>query len=1034
MSNQIRHEMILASAGSGKTHALVNRYLKLLAMGESPARIIALTFTRKAAGEFLQKIFLRLTEAASDPRAASTLSGHLLIEEQGPAFYRTILLSLVHELGNLQLGTIDSFFARLVGAFPYELGLTRPHRIMDDFEQGQARAQAMEHLMAAGDAEREQHILQIYKELTWGAEEKNVYRMFEDSLKACHSLFLESRDPAIWGRGDLIFTSLPWWMGQDLDKDQLADSIRGDLVELELTPANHNKFETLLDRFLAWQPGQPLDNGVVLQRLMESHADLKAGRADIKIGRADVTIEGPLAGKLFALVQSYVRQEIARRLLTTQSLGKLLAEFDGLYEASVREAGSLVFSDLPMLLVRALCGDGPALAAEDIIYRLDGQTAHWLIDEFQDTSRIQWKVLSSFVDEVLQDPGGRRSFFHVGDIKQSIYGWRGGDSRLFEEIHQRYGAGVAGIQKSFLFESWRSAPPVLDCVNQLFGTAITPAIVGDEVARRWCDQWSQHQPSARTRGLSGHAAWGLVDVEAGLEQACIELLETVQPLAKGLSCAILMRRNTDIIAMTQALRQAGIPASMEGRVHIAMDNVVGTWIRAFFTALARPDETFPADYLSWSGFACDKRLRAELANEVRAALSDHGYAEAVRHLLGFLSGELEMSPFLSRRSEQLLEAATRFEGTGAESLEAFLQFLESATVEESTLASQIQVMTVHKAKGLDFDMVIVAGFGADPLVQPNRNSLHAERSDDGEINWILDLPNKAFLEVEPTLSAAAAGEHARNVFEALCLLYVAMTRARQGLYCLAMTPQRNSSQTTWHQLFETAFVPAHDPVATGAVTWQACFGDAGWHEESQSAVAGPAHRLELAPLPGPLPPVRSFLQRAASPSQESHSEEVFAAELRSNAGRQFGTRVHDWLSLVEWADPADGPALQALLATAPEDLRARMQQLFESPVGRRVFSRPDRPCTLWREKPYVLKRDGRVAHGIIDRAVVFQDLAGRPTNVVIFDYKTDSLDSARPAEEQLLERYALQIERYREAVAALTGLPLDAISAELVPV
>lgn len=1034
MSNRIGHEMILASAGSGKTYALVNRYIRLLAHGEEPARIIALTFTRKAAGEFLQKIFTRLTEAAGSSDKARQLSGDILMEPRPASFYRQLLGSLIHAMGDLQLGTIDSFFARIVGAFPYELGLVRPHRIMDDFEQGMARAQAMEALMAHGNEERESNLLQLYKELTWGAEEKNVYSLFEDSLKDYHSLYLENRDLDKWGQGSLVFKTAPWWLGPDSDREKLADAIRESLTGLETSPANHDKFASLLSHFDNWQPGQPLDTGVLLQRLFESRADLEKGQASIKMGRGEIEIEGELARLLHQLLQTYVRLEIARRLIMTQSLGKLLAEFDTLYESSIREAGSLVFSDLPMLLVKAFANPGETFGSEEIIYRMDGQTDHWLIDEFQDTSRIQWKVLSEFVDEILQDPEGRRTFFHVGDIKQSIYGWRGGDSRLFEEIYARYGTGSGGIKQSRLTHSWRSAPPVLDCVNKLFGTAVTAPLCGSEVAARWNAQWAGHEPSEITASLPGFAGWGLVDPDSTLEEGCVELLKKVDPLGKGLTCAILMRRNKEILSMTQALRQAGIPASMEGRVEIAMDNVVGAWIRAFLYTIARPDESFPAAYLGWHGFVHDTESHAQLDRDTRAALGERGYAEAVRVLVSFLGGKLNFTPFLKRRADQLLEAATRFEGTGLKSLEGFIQFIESASVEESTLGSQVQVMTVHKAKGLDFDMVIVAGFGADPLVRTRKASLHVERHQDGEVDWILDLPNKAILEAEPCLSAAAESERGRDLFESLCLLYVAMTRARQGLYCLAHPPARNSSQTTWQHLFETGFADCIDPEKHGLIDWQARFGTASWYADRQGREADKSAPVKLSPLdilPGG---GARALPRAPSPSEESHAEESFSEELRSSAGREFGTRMHDFLSRIDWVDCEDPASLEQALAVFPEDLRDRAGRLFASEAGRRVFTRPDGPVVLWREKPYVLRRDNRQSYGIIDRAVVFHDEEGHPRRVMIYDYKTDTLDPDKPVEEQLLEKYGLQVERYREAVSVLTGLPLEAVSAELVPV
>jgi ATP-dependent helicase/nuclease subunit A len=442
----------------------------------------------------------------------------------------------------------------------------------------------------------------------------------------------------------------------------------------------------------------------------------------------------------------------------------------------------------------------------------------------------------------------------------------------------------------------------------------------------------------------------------------------------------------------------------------------------------------PSAYLGWFGFQVDGKLREDLSSETRTALTGEGYAEAVRILIAFLEEKIDFTPFLKRRADQLLEAATRYEASGVKTLEGFIQFIETATVEESTLSSQVQVMTIHKAKGLDFDMVIVAGFGGDPLVRTRNSSLHVERCEEGEVDWILDLPNKDILEAEPSLAAAAEGEKERNTFEALCLLYVAMTRARQGLYCLASPPSRNSSQTTWHDLFDTGLGTDADPVKEGLIEWRATFGDFSWpakHKPPEGAHSSPVILLPLEDLPS----VKGkTLQRAPSPSEESHADEIFPEELRSAGGRQFGTRMHDLLARVKWVETGNPEDVEEVVTQFPEDLRDRIRRLFLSDTGRQVFEKPDANCLLWREKPYVLRRDNRLSNGIIDRAVIFRDADGNPERVVIYDYKTDSLDPDRPAKEQLLEKYSLQVERYREAVAVLTGLPLDDIRAELIPV
>ncbi|MGH7996268.1 MAG: UvrD-helicase domain-containing protein, partial [Opitutaceae bacterium] len=122
------HVMIRASAGSGKTHALTNRYLALLARGAEPERIVALTFTRKAAGEFFDRILRALAEAAADPAAARRLGDETL----GPADYLRLLRRMIVAMPRLRLGTLDGFFSRIVRAFALELGLAGDFELLQD--------------------------------------------------------------------------------------------------------------------------------------------------------------------------------------------------------------------------------------------------------------------------------------------------------------------------------------------------------------------------------------------------------------------------------------------------------------------------------------------------------------------------------------------------------------------------------------------------------------------------------------------------------------------------------------------------------------------------------------------------------------------------------------------------------------------------------------------------------------------------------------------------------------------------------------
>jgi len=171
---QIANEMIRASAGAGKTYQLVNRYIRLLLSGQSPERIIALTFTRKAAGEFFAGILKKLAEAAQDAGKAKLLSSEIQMPKASPADFSVALRGLLDSMPQLALGTIDGFFNRVLGMFSLEYGLSGEFEIMDDFSAEQARLQVMEQLFAAKGARPEDReaLIKSYQLVSAGKQDR----------------------------------------------------------------------------------------------------------------------------------------------------------------------------------------------------------------------------------------------------------------------------------------------------------------------------------------------------------------------------------------------------------------------------------------------------------------------------------------------------------------------------------------------------------------------------------------------------------------------------------------------------------------------------------------------------------------------------------------------------------------------------------------------------------------------------------------------------------------------------------------------
>jgi ATP-dependent helicase/nuclease subunit A len=199
------HEMIRASAGTGKTWQLTTRYLRLLMDGVPPERILALTFTRKAAGEFFEKIFSRLAEAAATTEGAAALSRQLGIEATVTQFREKLRL-LLRSLHLLQLSTYDSFFGRIVRSFPLELGLDGAPQFLDGYAQDAAVQECARLLVQANAPANEllPDFWHAYKQATFGRDERSVNETVLSTVDALHGLFLEAPEETVWsGPGHL---------------------------------------------------------------------------------------------------------------------------------------------------------------------------------------------------------------------------------------------------------------------------------------------------------------------------------------------------------------------------------------------------------------------------------------------------------------------------------------------------------------------------------------------------------------------------------------------------------------------------------------------------------------------------------------------------------------------------------------------------------------------------------------------------------------------------------------------------------------
>ncbi len=964
--------MILASAGSGKTYALTNRFVQLLALGAAPERIVALTFTRKAAGEFFDEILKKLARAATEPTFAATLAAETGAPHFQPGDFRRLLRAVIDVMPRLALGTFDSFFARIVRAFPLELGLSGDFEILQDYSARIERRRVLRRMFArtSGDPDAAQRaFMESFKRATFGVEEKQLAARLDGLFDAHQEVFLAAPERDAWGNAARIWPAGCPWLGGG-DANRAATALQQRLAaRSDLNVKQRGRWELFFAALADWLPGAPLPKPVdyILKNTLDAWEAVLAGEAGITIERRKVTFGADECETLAVLVCAIIGAELARRLEITQGIHAVLNGYESFYHDLVRRAGKLTFADVQRLLEPG--AGGPLLTrgseTDDVSHRrllldwrLDGQFDHWLLDEFQDTSHGQWTVLRNLIDEVVQDVSRQRTFFYVGDVKQAIYAWRQGDARLLREIFTHYNRASAGvlppgagpaIAERRLDRSFRSGPAVLAMVNRVLGdAAVLASLFPREAAERWSHEWRDHT-SARPDRV-GHAAWLLVDDEDARFAGTQMLLQEIRPLERGLSVAVLVQKNDTAARLADFLRrETGLTAVAESDLHVSMDNPLTAAVMALFKAAAHPGDRLAREHVRMTPL-----FRAMTADGVDApdALTDallrrihvDGFAGTVEHWLRKLEPALAAADAFSReRGRQLAEAARLFDETGGRDVAEFLAFLERHTVRDPETADVVRVMTIHKSKGLGFDVVILPDLEGDRLAQ-RREGLAVQRTPEREVSWVFDLPPRIFRDHDEILGAHVTAAEADGCYDKLALLYVGMTRAKRGLYVITEPVGKSVSQN-FPRLLTTTLGQETEPVRIGDQSFTAGFstGDPAWFCQVKPTGRPPPATPTIAPVDRARTrrSVRLPARQASAIETGTLSGAVLFAETDRDASA-FGLAVHSALAAVEWWNPGQAAGWESAQRAAglSPDAIALARASLDAPALAKVFQRP----------------------------------------------------------------------------------------------
>ncbi len=693
-----------ASAGSGKTFALSARYVSLLFLGESPSSILAATFTNKAAAEMRRRVIeslRRIDEPSYAPflEEIAKQTGFSISEllEKRPKVLKRFL-----ESPN-QIMTLDSFFVSVLRAGALEIGLDPGFMSKEEASDGLEES-FLEELDREG-------MLPTLVELAINMQKRRV----DGVMASFKSLY--TQDP--------LLPPFP-------DREFLAKEIEKNIEELRASL--YERVQRVGASASAVKNFAPSSVEKLFGKSLFNHQSLQEHRYYRKYIPNDPMIESEYQ-ELRRMLRLWAD---AKESAVLYRLSKLYTHYRNTRIARAKSRNVLDFDDLGFFTYRLLY---ESISKDLLYFRLDRHFRHILLDEFQDTSTLQFLLLKPLIDEIFAGEGQSdfRSFFYVGDTKQSLYRFRGGVEELFESVAKHY-----GIEVKPLSHNYRSAYGIVESVNRWFGDVMPGYLpqIAHSKEEGYVEVLEADEP------LSEATRQARLLIESGIDPERIAFLVFTNKEGKELQERCVAEGIPSVLQTSSSLRTLA---------HIAT-----------LTQMARH---------LYSG----ERLDAEAIIR-RSGLSDHPDLSWYRPWMSpleILHRLLESYAIFNNDPNylRLLEFAAEFD-----SLAEFLEEFEKSRISVAPHTLQgVKILTVHGSKGLEFDYVILidregrGGADRDALIALYDQSLHIERffyRIKGR-----DRFDESYAKLLEERKAAAWKDR-------LNLLYVALTRAAEGMIVL----------------------------------------------------------------------------------------------------------------------------------------------------------------------------------------------------------------------------------------------------------
>ncbi len=1052
-----RSTWLAANAGSGKTRVLTDRVARLLLHGVLPQNILCLTYTKAAASEMQNRLFARLGEwAMLDDDALRTRLAELGedISGEGPRLdhARTLFARAIETPGGLRIQTIHAFCAALLRRFPLEAGISPLFR---ELEEQETRALQMQVLDEMAEGPHRELVVQLGELPGIGADLPNLLSEISGKRAAFADLPPEAEIWRAFGASAQITRA-------DIAQSCFApgdeELIRSWIPVLQSGGTNDCKAADKLAKIA----GRDLNEDMILPL-----ADVlltKSGKAPFTAKIGSLPSKGlrkahpELTARLNDLMQRIerARGELVARISAEQTviLHRFASQFLAAYTARKQQLGVLDFDDLIEGALRLLEDESQA---DWIRFRLDGGMDHILIDEAQDTSPRQWRL----IDLLAQDlgagegarPGASRSIFVVGDFKQSIFSFQGAAPEAFREMSEKFRARLVAIgedlQSRALRHSFRSAPAVLEFVDTVFAgnlehslgeppahlafhegfpgrVDLWPAVPEAEKPQKrpWHEPLDSTTPDDPKIQLAHMIAQqiahmvrsGTIPAKNGPDGA------EFRKIRPGDFLILVQRRELLFNEIIRACMAHGLPVAGADQLDLGEQLAVQDLV-ALLSFLALPQDDLslaaalrsPLFGLSEEALysVCHDRPDASLWESLKLRRDDH--PQLVDDLEALLNATDFLTPFgllervltrLGGRRRMLARLGAEAEDGIDSLLGLALQYERQAPATLSGFLGWLNIDDIKVKRQLadagDRIRVMTVhgakGLESPIVILPEMSERKAPKG-----SHVVDGPERLPLFKAPKNMATPLQDMAqdqarsREMAERNRLFYVAMTRAESWLILCAAGNVKDGGEN-WHAKARAAMdrLPA-TKIETPAGEGQR-FQLGRWQEASQGGqgteAPGSGPALPAWAQGRPAPPAPPPPTWTASQMEGPKSmPEEGLDPQMAAAARAHGTAVHLLLE-----------HLPAFPAEMHEEMAAQL--LGESPQTghalkevQMVLSRPDLGWIFasegLSEVDLAARQGGRVLRGTVDRLIVSQE------KVIVIDFKTNRIVPACPEETPL---------------------------------